>query len=150
VGPLLDEVANHYGADASVVFKHYPLNFHKKAQLVAEATMAAHAQGKFFEFAGLAFQNQQKLDRVDLERYAEQLGLNMDKFKEALDSGLYKERVQEDVDLANKVGVRGTPTIFVNGRLYEGPREAPKMIEIIDREILKRTPAAEPAKEAGK
>lgn len=137
MGPLLEEVLQHYGnKDASIVFKHFPLGFHDKAQLAAEATMAAHAQGKFWEYQAVLFQNQQELNRADLEKYAQQIGLDMDKFKEALDSGTFKERVQEDMKLGQKNGVQGTPTIFVNGRKYEGPREGPKMIEIIDKELL--------------
>jgi protein-disulfide isomerase len=139
VGPLFEEVIAHYGKDkASLVFKHFPLGFHKNAQLAAEASMAAHAQGKFWEYTALMFANQQKLERPHLEAYAQQAGLNMDKFKAALDEGLFKERVQEDVKTCQKAGVQGTPTIFVNGRRYEGPREAPDMIKLIDKEILKK------------
>jgi len=138
VGPLLEEVQAHYGQDATLVFKHFPLDFHKKAQLAAEAAMAAHEQGKFWEFINVAFANQKALDRVDLEKYAQQVGLDMDAFKKALDTRKFKKRVQEDLEAGKKVGVRGTPTIFVNGRKYEGPREADKMIELIDKEILQK------------
>jgi len=130
---------NILGKDkVSVVFKNFPLGFHKQAQLAAEAAMAAHAQGKFWEFHDQMFANQQKLTRVDLEGYAQQVGLDMGRFKEALDKGLFTERVKEDVDLCQKAGVQGTPTIFINGRKYEGPREGPKMAELIKKEILKK------------
>jgi len=138
VGPLLEEVLKHYGDDATLVFKHFPLGFHKQAQLAAEASMAANAQGKFWEYHDVLFQNTKALARTDLENYASQLGLDMDKFNEALDSGTYKERVQEDMALGQGAGVRGTPSIYVNGRKYDGPREGPKMIEIIDKQILKK------------
>ncbi len=100
--------------------------------------MAANAQGKFWEYHDVLFQNTKALARTDLENYASQLGLDMDKFNEALDSGTYKERVQEDMALGQGAGVRGTPSIYVNGRKYDGPREGPKMIEIIDKQILKK------------
>lgn len=138
VGGPLEEVVRHYGADASLVFKHFPLDFHKKAGLAAEASMAAHAQGKFWEFNRLAFANQQKLDRADLEGYAQQLGLDMAKFKEALDAGAYKARVNQDMEVGKKIGVGGTPTIFINGRKWDGGKEADKMIEAIDKDILKK------------
>jgi len=129
----------HYGKDkTSLVFKHFPLGFHKQAQLAAEASMAAHAQGKFWEYHDLIFQNQRKLERPNLEAFAQQLGLDMDKFNKALDEGLYKERVAEDMDMCKKAGVRGTPTIFVNGRKYQGERESGKMVELIDKELLKK------------
>ena len=100
--------------------------------------MAAHAQGKFWEFHDLMFQNQKALGRTELESYAQQVGLDMDKFKNALDGGLYKERVQEDMKTGQTGGVRGTPSTFVNGRKYEGPRDAPGMIKVIDEEIFKK------------
>lgn len=129
----------HYGDDASVVFKHFPLNFHKSAKLAAEAAMAAHAQGKFWEYQEILFQNQKALERVDLEKYAQQIGLDMTKFRSDLDNKKYEARVEQDIKLGNTVGVGGTPTIFVNGRLLNGPKDdAQKLIELIDREILKK------------
>ncbi|MBM4354713.1 MAG: hypothetical protein FJ109_13155 [Deltaproteobacteria bacterium] len=139
MGPLFEEVIKHYGEDkASLVFKNFPLGFHKQAQLASEAAMAAHAQDKFWEYSQELFANQQKLERASLEDYARKVGLNMDKFTAALDNKTYEERVKEDMSICQKAGVQGTPTIFVNGRKYEGPREAPKMIELIDKEILKK------------
>jgi len=134
----LDQVVAHFGSDASLVFKHYPLNFHKKAMLAAEASFAAHAQGKFWEFYKLAFAGQPNLERADLENYAKQVGLDMSRFREALDKNSYQARVKQDMALANKIGVGGTPTIFVNGRKWEGGKEAPEIIKAIEEEILKK------------
>ncbi len=137
MGPLFEGVLEKLGKDkVSIVFKHFPLGFHKQAQLAAEASMAAHAQGRFWEYHDILFQNQKALERPQLEAYAQQLGLDMDKFKSALDQGVFTERVKEDMDVCQKAGVRGTPTIFVNGRKYEGEREPDKMAEIIQKEIL--------------
>lgn len=128
----------HYGEEqASIVFKHFPLSFHKQAQLAAEATLAAGAQGKFWEYHDVLFQNQRALDRPNLDKYAEQVGLDMAKFKEALDTGAFTQAVKDDFDLGRKSGVRGTPSIYVNGRKYQGSRSAPAMIKIIDEQILK-------------
>jgi protein-disulfide isomerase len=138
VGPLFEGVIDILGKDkVSIVFKHFPLGFHDQAQLAAEASMAAHAQGKFWEFHDVLFQNQKALERSSLENYARQVGLDLDKFKTALDEGVYTERVKEDMAVCQKAGVRGTPTIFVNGRKYEGEREADKMAEILKKEFLK-------------
>jgi protein-disulfide isomerase len=132
VGPLFEGVIDILGKDkVSIVFKHFPLGFHDQAQLAAEASMAAHAQGKFWEFHDVLFQNQKALERSSL------VGLDLDKFKTALDEGVYTERVKEDMAVCQKAGVRGTPTIFVNGRKYEGEREADKMAEILKKEFLK-------------
>ena len=138
MGPLFEGLFEILGKDKmSVVFKHFPLGFHDKAQLAAEASMAAHAQGKFWEYHDILFQNQKALERNQLESYAQQLGLDMAKFKASLDEGIYTERVKEDMAVCQKAGVRGTPTIFVNGRKYEGEREAPAMAEILKKEFLK-------------
>jgi protein-disulfide isomerase len=138
VGPLFEGLFDILGKDKiSVVFKHFPLGNHDKAQLAAEASMAAHAQGKFWEYHDILFQNQKALERYQLESYAQRLSLDMAKFKASLDEGVYTERVKEDMAVCQKAGVRGTPTIFVNGRKYEGAREAPAMAELLKKEFLK-------------
>ena len=138
MGPLFDAVINDMGKDkVSIIFKHFPLSFHKNAQLAAEASMAAHAQGKFWEYHDLLFANMKQLERPNLEAYAQQAGLDLTQFKSALDQGLYAERVKEDMSVCQKAGTSGTPTIFVNGRKYEGPREGDKMAALIRKEILK-------------
>jgi len=138
VGPLCKEVLEHYGDEASAVFKHFPLNFHKDARLAAEASLAANAQGRFWEYHDLLFANRKKLKRADLEAYAEQVGLDVAKFKAALDSGEFSKAVDGDLALGRRAGVGGTPTIFINGRKYQGPRNAKGMIGVIDRQILNK------------
>jgi protein-disulfide isomerase len=137
VVPMLDEVVNHYGPQrASLVFKNFPLSFHKQAGLAAEAVLAANAQGKFKEMYHKLFDNQKALERTSLEKYAEEIGLNLDRFKADLDNGTFKKAVEADMALGTKVGVGGTPTIFINGRLYNGERTTEDMIKIIDQKIL--------------
>jgi protein-disulfide isomerase len=137
VGGLLKDVQKKLGDDASLVFKHFPLSFHKDAQLAAEASMAAHAQGKFWEMHDKMFANQRKLKRPDLESYAEELGLDMPKFKAALDSGEYTARVKADITAGHRANVGGTPSIYINGRKYQGPRSPEAILDIINQEILK-------------
>lgn len=135
----MKEVQKHYGDDkASIVFKHFPLSFHKDAQLASEATMAAHAQGKFWEMHDKIFANQKQIKRPDLDRYAEEIGLDMARFKAALDNGEFTARVKADMAEGQKAGVRGTPSIYVNGRKYQGQRDAKSMIAIIDKEIVNK------------
>ena len=133
----LDEVVTHYGPDrASLVFKQYPLSFHKQAQIAAEASLAAKAQGKFWEMYHKLFENQKALTRADLERYAREIGLDMARFNKELDEGIWKTQIQAEMTDGGKIGVRGTPSIFINGRQYNGPREAEGMIKIIDEKLL--------------
>lgn len=122
VPPVLDAVLEKLKGEASVVFKHYPLSFHRNAQLAAEASMAAHAQGRFWEYSDLLFANQKNLGRDALENYARQVGLNMEQFTADLDSHKYKMAVEADLHLGSAIGVSGTPTLFVNGRKFTGTR----------------------------
>jgi len=137
VVPVLDEVIEHYGKErASLVFKQYPLSFHKQAELAAEASLAAKAQGRFWEMYYKLFENGKALQRTDLERYAQGIGLDMARFNKELDEGTWKSQIQAEMAEGGKAGVRGTPSIFVNGRRYNGPRDAKGMIKVIDEKLL--------------
>lgn len=116
----LKQAIEDYDGDVRVVVKQFPLPFHQEADLASQAALAAHAQGKFFEYYDLLFANQRELQRENLEAYAEQLGLNMQQFKSALDDGTYAEQVQDELKEGQGFGVRGTPTWFVNGVKYSG------------------------------
>jgi protein-disulfide isomerase len=105
-----------YGEKIRFVFRNFPLPFHKNAESAAEASLAANAQGKFWEMHDKMFANQKRLDRDSLESYAKDLGLDMSKFRAALDSRDYENSVRADASLASEAVVRGTPTLFVNGR----------------------------------
>ena len=109
-----------YPNKVQVVFKHQPLAFHKDAPLAAEASLAAHSQGKFWEFHDLLFANQKAIQRADLEKYAEQLGLNMGKFKADLDGGKFKKAVENDMAQARSAGISGTPSFLINGKKFVG------------------------------
>jgi protein-disulfide isomerase len=105
--------------------------------LAAEAAMAAGEQGKFWEYHDLLFQNNKALKREDLEKYAQQLQLNMGKFKQALDSGKFKEHVKKDSEAGNAVGANGTPTFFINGRKLVGAQPQSAFEAIIEEELKK-------------
>jgi len=131
----VDQLKKEYGDDLRVVFRHQPLPFHKNAQLAAEASMAAHDQGKFWEYHDLLFANAKALTRPDLERYAEQLGLDMAKFRDALDTRKFEKVVKDDSAEGTKVGARGTPTFFINGRQLVGAQPIEKFKAEIDAEL---------------
>ena len=135
--PTLDQVHKEYGDKVRVVFKHNPLSFHKDAPLASEAALAAHAQGKFWPYHNILFKNQRALKRENLEAYAQELGLNMAKFKADLDSNKFASQIKADQALATKVGARGTPTSFVNGRKLRGAQPFPSFKRLID-EMLKK------------
>jgi protein-disulfide isomerase len=135
--PTYKKIMETYGDKVRVFFKHTPLAFHKNAPLAHEASLAAGAQGKFWEMHDMLFENQKKLTRPDLDGYAELLGLNMGKFKKALDKGTYKAQIAEDMAMAEKVQAKGTPNHFINGRKLTGAKPFEEFKAVIDEEIKK-------------
>lgn len=113
--PILEEVLKAYGSKVKFVVRDFPLPIHAHARKAAEAANAAHAQGRFFEYAALLFKRQKMLDIPSLKNYASELGLDRARFDAALDGGNYASEVRHDIDEAEAYGVDSTPTIFVNG-----------------------------------
>ena len=113
--PIIDEILKSYGDKVRLVVRDFPLPIHPNARKAAEAANAAHAQGKFFEYATLLFQRQHSLDLASLKKYATELGLDRTRFDLALDKGTYAAEVQHDLVDGENYGVDQTPTIFVNG-----------------------------------
>jgi protein-disulfide isomerase len=126
------QVREKYGDKVRFVFRQYPLPMHPNARVAAQASLAADAQGKFWEFHDHLFENQRALDRDSLEKHAKEVGLDMAAFKEALDDDKLGEAVDADMKLGQEVSVRGTPTMFVNGQRVANPTSfemVSKMIE---------------------
>jgi protein-disulfide isomerase len=133
--PTLKQIETDYRGRIRVAFKQMPLPFHDKAHLAAEAALAANEQGKFWEMHDKLFANQQALDRPNLDKYAEELGLNMAKFKAALDSGKFKDRVDREAKEGAAVGATGTPTFFINGHILVGAQPVDAFKAAIDAEL---------------
>jgi Na+/H+ antiporter NhaA len=107
--------------DVRYVWRHLPLNdVHPNAQLASEAAEAAAAQGHFWEMYDLLLAHQGKLRLDDLEGYAREIGLDVERFLDEMRRRVYLERVREDVASADESGVTGTPTFFINGRRHHG------------------------------
>ncbi len=119
----LNQLKGHFGDKIHVVFRQFPLDFHQNAKLAHQGALEALAQGKFWPFHDLLFKNQKALTRADLEKYAGEVGLDLDKFKKALDAETHKAAVDADIALGGKVGVNGTPTMFINGERIENPSD---------------------------
>ena len=114
--------------DLLYVWRHLPLtDVHPQAQLAAEAAEAAAAQGKFWEMHDLLLAHQDRLRIMDLIRYAEQLGLDQERFHDDLMGHVHQERVAQDVESADLSGVSGTPTFFINGRRHYGAYDLPTL-----------------------
>jgi protein-disulfide isomerase len=129
---VIRELLISKGDDVRYVWRHLPLNdVHPFAQLAAEASEAAAAAGKFWDMYDLLLSNQDALAFRHLVGYAEQLGLDADKFENALRTRKYAQRVSEDVASADESGVTGTPTFFINGRRHWGVYD----IDTLTREV---------------
>jgi protein-disulfide isomerase len=135
VVPTLEKIEKEYPNDVRVFFRHNPLPFHPKAPLASEAAIAADQQGKFWQMHDKIFANQQNIERADLEKYASEIGLDMGKFKAALDSGAGKPRIAQDMALASQIGVQGTPNFYLNGRNIQGAQPYEEFKKVIDDEI---------------
>jgi protein-disulfide isomerase/uncharacterized membrane protein len=124
------QVLPRFGNDVELVFHHFPLDSscnpavsgagHPYACLAAMASECAAAQGKFWEYHDLLFENQSKLDRDSLLSYADRLSLDHDKFTACLQSDMPRRRIADDVALGTRLGVQSTPTFFINGRTVAG------------------------------
>ena len=107
--------------DLRYVWRHLPLtDVHPQAQLAAEASEAAHAQGRFWDMHDLLLTRQEHLRMADLLGYAKDLGLDTDRFLDDVMSHRFAERIERDVSSADLSGVSGTPTFFVNGQRHYG------------------------------
>ena len=121
VNPTLKQLNEKYPNDVRIVWKNNALPFHNRAMPAAEAALAAHEQGKFWEMHDKLFENQRALEDADLEKYAgEVAGLDAAKWKESWKSGKHKATIDAEMEQASKVNARGTPNFFVNGRNLRG------------------------------
>jgi formate-nitrite transporter family protein len=109
------------GVPFRFVFRHFPLfEIHPHALAAAEASEAAAAQGRFWPMHDLLFRRQKALERADLERYANEIELNVERFRQELDAHVHLDRVEADRSVALASGATGTPTIFLDGLPYLG------------------------------
>jgi protein-disulfide isomerase len=123
-----------------LVYRDFPLNFHQYAQKAAEAAECADEQGKFWEYHDILFQKQfewSSAGESKFKEYAQQLGLNTQKFNQCLDSGKYANEVQKDYNDGLKYGVSGTPTFFINGIGVVGAQPYNVFEQIIEQELNK-------------
>jgi protein-disulfide isomerase len=138
------QIEKAYGDKVKIVWRHLPLSFHQDAHLASQAAVEAFVQkgsAGFWKFHGKLFEAQGTPDgikRPGLEKIAQELGLNMEKFKAALDSGKHKARVDADAEVGQKAGITGTPA-FVIGKYYvSGAMPFPAFKKLIDRSLRER------------
>ncbi|MEZ4288234.1 MAG: thioredoxin domain-containing protein [Polyangiales bacterium] len=136
--PTVKQIQDTYGDKVRFVWRNNPLPFHPNASPAANLAMEAFAEGgneKFWKLHDLLFANQKTLDRANLEKYAQEVGLDAAKVKAALDNKSHDKVIQEDQAIAAQFGARGTPNFFINGRNIAGAQPFENFKAIIDDEI---------------
>jgi protein-disulfide isomerase len=133
---VFSQLLAKYPQDVKLVVKQYPLRNHPNARQAAIAVLAAHKQGKFWEFHSQVFANQTDLSTTKLDEIAESFNLDMTQFKKDLLSRDVLTMIVRDVREGQKIGVNGTPTIFLNGKRVKD-RTFMAISELIERELAK-------------
>lgn len=115
--PVLRKAIQQYRGQAKLVYMHFPLSMHPRAEVAAVAAEAAYRQGKFWEMHDLIFDHQSQLEDEDLERYAQQIqGLDFNQWKADFQSESAKLAVSKDRALGEALQIGGTPAVYVDGR----------------------------------
>jgi len=135
-------VLEQYPTQVKLVYKNFPLQSHKSARAAATAAMAAGLQGKFWEFHDSLFRDYSRLSDEKIREIAETLGLDTERFDASRKSGEVLSVINRDLQEAQQIGVRGTPTIYVNGRLLRN-RSLQGFRELIDVALARREPPSE-------
>lgn len=117
-----------FPSDVNYVIKHFPLSNHKFAHQSAMAALAAGNQGQFWEFHSQMLKNHAQVNDQKILEIAQGLGLNMDQFNQDRLSSSSRQLIQEDVENGRKIGVRGTPAVFMNGKRVNNPGNLPELI----------------------
>ena len=136
--PTVKQIEDEYGSKVKVVWKNQPLPFHPNAMPAAKAAYAAGKQGKFWEMHDLLFSNQQGLSPDTYDKYAQQLGLDMNKFHAVINDPATEAAIKADSEQGQKLGANGTPTFFIDGRKLVGAQPAEQFKSIIDDELKKK------------
>jgi len=125
-------IRENYSDKVRFVFRQFPLSFHEHAREAAEAALAAHAQGKFWQYHDHLFAHQSALGRGQLESYARELGLDLSKFKKNLDAHAFNVQIEADITLGRTAKVDGTPTMFINQRRAPNPTDFDSVAPLIE------------------
>jgi len=142
VEPTVQATEKEYGDKIKIVWRHMPLPFHKNAPIAAEAAQEVFAQkgsAAFWSFHDQVFNaegaDEARTDRPNLEKIAQGLGVDMDKFKAALDGNKHKAKIDADAELGNKAGINGTPAFVINGYYVSGAQPEAAFKKLINRAL---------------
>ncbi len=131
----LDALLQAYPQDVRLVFKQFPLEIHSKAALAAAASLSAQSQGMFWPMHDKLYAGFRSLSRANILTWANELRLDPVKFEAGMDSPKTQAAVQREMEEGIRAGVQGTPTVFVNGKKYQGSLDLEPFRTVIDAEL---------------
>ncbi len=132
--PIIKDVQARMGERLRFVFRNFPISTsHPHAEQAAEAAEAAAAQGRFWEMHDLLYEHQRHLGDQDLRTYAEELGLDLDRFDKEMAEHVHADRIHEDFMGGVRSGVNGTPTFYINGVRHDDSYEAEVLLDALER-----------------
>jgi protein-disulfide isomerase len=136
---VLSAIEKKYGNKVKIAFKHYPLPFHAQARIAAEASMCANEQDSklFWKMHDAMFADQSMLDKDNLIATAKKVGAKEAEFKACLEAGKYKAKVDANVAEGVVIGIKSTPTFFINGKMISGAQPLEVFSEVIDADLKK-------------
>lgn len=139
--PAVEEAIKNYPGKVRLVLKNLPLSIHPDSALVHQAALAAGEQGRFWEMHDLLFANHNKTKLPDLLLYAQQLHIDVPRFQKALESGRFRQVIDDDAAMARGLGITATPTFFINGQQLIGQQSVEKLNAAIDAALNPGRPA---------
>jgi protein-disulfide isomerase len=132
--PIVKEIQQRMGETLRFVFRNFPITTsHPHAEQAAEAAEAAAVQGKFWEMHDVLYENQKRLDDPALHTYAEQLGIDVERFDRELAAHVHAARVREDFMSGVRSGVNGTPSFYVNGVRHDDSYDLDTLLAALER-----------------
>jgi protein-disulfide isomerase len=131
----LDAVLKAYPQDVRLIYKQFPLDSHSQARVASQASLAAHAQGKFWPLHDRMYSQSRQINRANILVWAKELGLDMPKFTADFNAAATSKAVENDLAEGERIGVQGTPTLFINGKKYQGALEPSVLIPLLAKEM---------------
>jgi protein-disulfide isomerase len=134
--PIIKAVQRHFEDDLRFVYRHFSLvEIHPMADPAAETAEFAGAHDRFWDMHNLLFENQERLSPALIVELTDQLGLDTEKLADALQQGLFADRIRQDIAGGLQSGVHGTPTLFINGEQHVGSYEYEDLVDAIEQHL---------------
>lgn len=132
---LVEAKTRMKGKSVRFSYRHFPLSFHPHARPAAEFSQCAQEQGKFWEMHDAIYAATERMDPASLLGHAEDIGLDAQKLQACLASGRGAAQVDADLEYGKEIGVQGTPTLYINGRVFQGRASGDTLVEAIEAEL---------------